>query len=99
MNKVRRTLKTRLYACVTAAMLCASLARADITLGPGETLDWNASTPSADAKITATGGTIIFNSDTEVGNNFYLGGEKRKPLIKWASRGVCPCSVYSREDD
>lgn len=75
MNKVRRTLKTRLYACVTAAMLCASLARADITLGPGETLDWNASTPSADAKITATGGTIIFNSDTEVGNNFYLGGE------------------------
>ena len=66
---------SRFSACVAAAVLCASLARADINLGPGETLDWNANTPSADEKIIATGGTIIFNSDTEVVNNFYLGGE------------------------
>ena len=75
MNKVRRTLKTRLSVCVSTAVLCASFARADITLGSGDTLDWNATTPSADAKVVATGGTIVFNSDTEVNNNFYLGGE------------------------
>ena len=60
---------------VGVAVLGALSARAGVTLGPGDTLDWNASTPSADAKITATGGTIIFNSDTYATNNFYLGGE------------------------
>ena len=57
------------------ALLGAAQARADVTLGPGDTLDWNANTPAATEKITATGGTIIFNSDTEANNNFYLGGE------------------------
>ena len=60
---------------VGAAVLGALSARADVTLGPGDTLDWNANTPAASEKITATGGTIIFNSDTQVDNNFYLGGE------------------------
>ena len=57
------------------ALLGAAQARADVTLGPGDTLDWNANTPAVDETITATGGTIIFNSDTYATNNFYLGGE------------------------
>ena len=57
------------------ALLGALSARADVTLGPGDTLDWNANTPAATEKITATGGTIIFNSDTQADNNFYLGAE------------------------
>ncbi|MBR4172367.1 MAG: hypothetical protein IKR48_12010 [Kiritimatiellae bacterium] len=46
-----------------------------LTLGPGDTLDWDANTPASSETITATGGTIIFNSDTESDNNFELGGE------------------------
>ena len=60
---------------VGAAVLGALPARADVTLGPGDTLDWDANTPALDETITATGGTIIFNSDAEATNNFYLGGE------------------------
>jgi len=57
------------------ALLGAAQARADVTLGPGETLNWASSAPAADETITATGGTIVFDSDVFVQNNFYLGGE------------------------
>ena len=57
------------------ALLGAAQARGDVTLGPGETLNWASSAPAATETITATGGTIVFDSDVFVQNNFYLGGE------------------------
>ena len=47
----------------------------DVTLGPGETLTWATDAPASGEAITATGGTIVFDADTQVTNNFYLGGE------------------------
>ena len=57
------------------ALLGAAQALGDVTLGPGETLNWASSAPAADETITAPGGTIVFDSDVFVQNNFYLGGE------------------------
>ncbi len=69
-----------IHDCVCGALMAAiSLATfgawADVTLGPGETLTWATDAPAADETITATGGTIVFDADTQVTNNFYLGGE------------------------
>ena len=49
--------------------------RADVMLGPGETLTWATDAPAADETITATGGTLVFDSEVDVPNNIYLGGE------------------------
>ena len=57
------------------ALLGAAQALGDVTLGPGETLNWASSAPASTETITATGGTIVFDADTQVTNNFYLGGE------------------------
>ncbi|MBO7686123.1 MAG: hypothetical protein J6V72_07065, partial [Kiritimatiellae bacterium] len=62
-------------ALVAAVSLATSGALGDVTLGPGETLTWATDAPAADETITATGGTIVFDADTQVTNNFYLGGE------------------------
>ena len=63
-------------ACLCAAvLLAAAQARADVTLGPGETLTWATDAPAADETITATGGTIVFDANVTVAHNFYLGGE------------------------
>ena len=70
---------------VGAAVVGALSARADVTLGPGDTLDWNANTPAATEKITATGGTIIFNSDTQVDNNFYEPTIQMESTLKYLS--------------
>jgi hypothetical protein len=62
-------------ALVAAVLLGAAQALGDVTLGPGETLNWASSAPASTETITATGGTIVFDSDATVQNNFYLGGE------------------------
>lgn len=59
----------------TAALLAAAQARADVTLGPGETLTWATDAPASGEAITATGGTLVFDSEVDVPNNLYLGGE------------------------
>ena len=64
----------KLRLSLACALLFAGAARA-LTLGPGETLDWDAATPASSEAIEVTGGTIIFNSSVTVNNNFYLGGE------------------------
>ena len=58
-----------------AALLAAAQARADVTLGPGETLTWATDAPASGEAITATGGTIVFDANATVAHNFYLGGE------------------------
>ena len=84
-----------------------------VTLGPGETLDWDANTPSSSESITATGGTIVFNSDATVPNNISLGGEVAVTINNGASvrftktffqtdpsgRLVLPCTVRFGSDD
>ncbi len=60
---------------VGAAVLGALSARADVTLGPGETLTWATDAPASGEAITATGGTIVFDANATVAHNFYLGGE------------------------
>ncbi|MBQ3806858.1 MAG: hypothetical protein II840_02765 [Kiritimatiellae bacterium] len=97
----------RLALAAVAAVLGVSLAHGDVTLSPGETLDWDASTPAADAVIEATGGTIVFNSDATVQNSISLGGEVTVTVNNGASvrfaktisqtdpsgRLVLPCTV------
>ena len=46
-----------------AALLAAAQARADVTLGPGETLTWATDAPASGEAITATGGTIVFDAN------------------------------------
>ena len=58
-----------------AALLAAAQTRADMTLGPGETLTWATDAPASGEAITATGGTIVFDANATVAHNFYLGGE------------------------
>ena len=84
-----------------------------VTLGPGETLDWDANTPASSESITATGGTIVFNSNATVPNNIYLGGEVAVAVNNGASvrftktffqtdpsgRLVLPCTVRFGSDD
>ena len=84
-----------------------------VTLGPGQTLDWDADTPASGDVIEATGGTIVFNSDTTVPNNIYLGGEVAVTVNNGASvrfaktlfqtdtsgRLVLPCTAYFGSDD
>ena len=60
---------------VGAAVVGALSARADVTLGPGETLTWATDAPASGEAITATGGTIVFDANATVAHNFYLGGE------------------------
>ena len=57
-----------------AALLAAAQTRADVTLGPGETLTWATDAPASGEAITATGGTIVFDANATVAHNFYLGG-------------------------
>ena len=57
------------------ALLAATQVRADVTLGPGETLTWATDAPASGEAITATGGTIVFDANATVAHNFYLGGE------------------------
>ena len=96
----------RMLAAV-AAMLGGLLAYGDVTLSPGETLDWDAEAPASSESIAATGGTIVFNSDAAVQNTIYLGGEVTVTVNNGASvrfaktifqtdtsgRLVLPCSV------
>lgn len=97
----------RLALAAIAAVLGGLLTHGDVTLSPGETLDWDAVPPSSDETITATGGTIVFNSDATVQNNIYLGGEVTVTVNNGASvrfaktifqtdtygRLVLPCTV------
>lgn len=100
------TTRTIKWAAAAVAALALEMSMA-VTLGPGETLDWDASTPDADAVIKATGGTIVFNSDATVQNSISLGGEVTvtinngaslrfaKTIIKTdlSGRLVLPCTV------
>ena len=102
----------RLALAAVAAVLGVSLAHGDVTLSPGETLDWDAAPPSSDETITATGGTIVFNSDATVQNSISLGGEVTvtvnngaavrfaKTIIKTDPSGrlVLPCTVRFGND-
>ena len=84
-----------------------------VTLGPGETLDWDANKPTAADVVEATGGTIVFNSSVTVANNIHLGGEVSVVINNGASvrftktffktnpsgRLVLPCAVRFGSDD
>ena len=97
----------RLALAAVAAVLGVSLAHGDVTLSPGETLDWDTAAPASSESITATGGTIVFNSNTTVENGISLGGEVTvtvnngaavrfaKTIIKTDPSGrlVLPCTV------
>ena len=97
----------RLAIVAVATVLGVSLAHGDVTLSPGETLDWDENAPASSESITATGGTIVFNSNATVPNNIYLGGEVSVTVNNGASvrfaktffrtdpsgRLVLPCSV------
>ena len=65
----------RLALAAIAAVLGGLLAHGDVTLSPGETLDWDAEAPASSESIAATGGTIVFNSNVTVENSISLGGE------------------------
>ena len=47
---------------------------AEVTLAPGERLDWLADPPAAGAVVQASGGTVAFKGDATVGNVFELSG-------------------------
>ena len=57
------------------ALLGAVQALGDVTLGPGETLDWDTNAPASGEEITVTGGTLNFESSVYVTNVFNLQGE------------------------
>ena len=57
------------------ALLGAAQALGDVTLGPGETLDWDSNAPASGEEITVTGGTLNFESSVYVTNVFNLNGE------------------------
>ena len=57
------------------ALLGASQTWGDVTLGPGETLDWDTNAPASGEEITVTGGTLNFGSSATVANVFNLQGE------------------------
>ena len=62
--------------CIFGAVLLGAVTmRADVTLGPGETLNWDTNAPASGEEITVTGGTLNFESSVYVTNVFNLQGE------------------------